>query len=374
MMRGGDDTRKTVPEQSFRARCEACVAAGPGIASCDEPARRAEPMELTRRALIAAGAASVAVPASAGSLTGALLPGVQLKPDREDMVPVPGGRAYVRINGNLAGPRPPVVFIHGGPGSSHWYFLNATAMAGERAVILYDQLDSGRSYHPGIAANWNVPRFVAELEAIRVALGVPRWHVVGTSWGGTVGLEYAAQRPPALASVVLQSPLVSTEVWLRDARILKDGMPPATRKLLDDCDKPGAASPEACDAATKAFYRRHVNLTEPGAEVASYRAALPRAFSADIYNAMWGRAEFTATGTLKDYDGRPLLKQLDGARTLFLAGGHDEARPSTVEGFAREAKASFAVIPDAAHMAMGDNPAAYMRILRPWLATHDALT
>ncbi|QXQ08565.1 proline iminopeptidase-family hydrolase [Sphingosinicellaceae bacterium] len=299
------------------------------------------------------------------------MPGVRFKPDREAMIPVPGGRAYVRVDGDLRGPRPPIVFLHGGPGSSHWYFLNATAMAGERAVILYDQLDSGRSDHPGIVANWNVPRFVAELEAIRVALDVPRWHILGASWGGTVALEYAAQRPPALASAVLQSPLVSTEVWLRDARILKDGMPPATRKLLDDCDTPGAAAPEACTAATDAFYRRHVNLTEPGAAVTAYRAGLPRAFSADIYNAMWGRAEFTATGTLKDYDGRPLLKQLDGARTLFLAGEYDEARPATVQGFAHEAGASFAVVPAAAHMALGDNPAGYLRLLRPWLAAHD---
>jgi len=149
-------------------------------------------------------------------------------------------------------------------------------------------------------------------------------------------------------------------------------MPPATRTLLDNCDTPGAASPEACTAATDAFYRRHVNLTEPGAAIAAYRAALPRSFSADIYNAMWGRAEFTATGTLKDYDGRPLLKKLDGARTLFLAGEHDEARPVTVEGFARDAGARFAVVPDAAHMAMGDNPAGYLRALRPWLAAHDA--
>ncbi len=325
---------------------------------------------MTRRTAMAAVASSVAMPANA--LVGPDLPGIHIKPDREDMVPVPGGRAYVRVNGDLGGARPPIVLIHGGPGSSHWAFLNATAMAGERAVILYDQLDSGRSDHPGDPRNWQVPRFLDELEAIRAFLGVKRWHVLGGSWGGTVALEYGARRPAALASLVLQSPLVSTELWLRDAAKLKHAMPPAVRALLDRCDTPGAAPQADCDAATDAFYRRHVHLTDPPPAIAAYKAAMPRSFSADIYNHMWGRAEFTATGTLKDYDGRPLLKRLDGKRTLFVAGQHDEAIPATVAGFARAVPgAMFREVPDAAHMVMGDNPAGYLAVLRPWLAGHD---
>lgn len=327
-------------------------------------------MDMTRRTALATGLATLAVPAAAE--TGTMLPGVRLRPGREQMVAVPGGRAYVRIDGDLAGPRPPVVFIHGGPGSSHWYFLNATSLADTRAVILYDQLDSGRSDHPGDPANWQMPRFVAELEAIRAALGIARWHVVGQSWGGTVALEYASRRPPALASVVLQSPLVSTEVWLRDAVALKDAMPPATRDLLYRCDVPGAAPQAACDAATEAFERAHVIRRDPPPALAAYRAALPRSFSPDIYNHMWGRAEFTSTGTLRDYDGRPLLQRLDGRRTLFMAGAYDEARPATVAGFARATGACFRLVPDAAHVALNDNPAAYLAILRPWLAAHDA--
>jgi L-proline amide hydrolase len=326
-------------------------------------------MVLTRRHLIAAIAAMTTLPASAK--ISPLLGGVQIRPDREAMVPVPGGHAYVRINGHIDGPRPPIVLIHGGPGSSHWYFLNAVALAGDRAVILYDQLDSGRSDHPGDAANWVVPRFVEELEAIRTFLGVPRWHVLGTSWGATIALEYGARHPSALASLILQSPLISTEVWLRDAVKLKDAMPDDIRKLLYACDAPGAPKAD-CDAATDAFYRRHVHLNDPPPEVAAYKAALPRSFSEDIYNFMWGRAEFTATGTLKDYDGRPLLAKLDGPRTLFLAGEHDEAIPATVASFARDVPgASFSIIPGAAHLALADNPAAYLAILRPWLAKHD---
>ena len=326
---------------------------------------------MSRRAVVAAGVAAVATPALGAAAY--LLPGVRIEPDREMLVPVPGGRVWVRINGDLTSPRPPLVLLHGGPGSSHWYFLNVTSLAGERAVILYDQLDSGRSDTPDDPANWQVPRFVAELEAIRAQLGVPRWHVLGASWGGTVALEYAARKPAELAGLVLQSPLISTEIWLNDARQLKDAMPLAVRDLLDKCDVLGAAPKADCDAATDAFYARHVRLLAPPPAIAAYKAALPRSFSDDIYNHMWGRAEFTATGTLKDYDGRPLLAKLDAKRTLFIAGQHDEARPETIAAFARAVPgvADFAEIPDAAHSLMNDNPAAFLAVLRPWLAAQD---
>lgn len=326
-------------------------------------------MDLDRRTFIAASAAALTLPAEAA--VAPLAPGARLAPDREEMVPVEGGRVYVRVNGDLSGPRPPIVFAHGGPGSSHWYWLNATALADERAVILYDQLDSGRSDHPADPKSWTVPRFVDELPAIARALGVARWHMLGASWGGTLAIEYAARHPRELASTIIQSPLVSTPIWLRDATRLKDAMPPDVRRLLYLCDTPGAAPQADCDAATDAFYARHVRRFEPPPEIAAYRDALPRSFSADVYNHMWGRAEFTASGLLKDYDGRALLKRLDPKRTLFVAGEHDEAIPATIAAFAREAGAPYETVPGAAHSIMNDNPEAYLALLRRWLAAHD---
>ncbi len=329
---------------------------------------------MARRTLLASGLASL-LPARLAAQTmaeGATAPGIRITPAREAMIDVPGGRIYARMNGSLTGNRLPVIFIHGGPGSSHWGWLNATALADDRAVILYDQLDSGRSDRPGNPANWQTARFVAELEAIRTHFRIARWHVVGGSWGGTIALEYAAQRPAALASTVLQSPLISTDVWLNDAALLKAAMPADVRDLLDRCDTPDAAPAAACEAATDAFYARHVRMKRPPAAIAAYRDALPTSFSAGIYNHMWGRAEFTASGTLKSYDGRPLLPRIDAARSLFVAGEHDEARPETIRGFARTAGAEFAEIPDAAHSIMNDNPSAYLAVLKHWLALQDA--
>jgi proline iminopeptidase/L-proline amide hydrolase len=90
---------------------------------------------------------------------------------------------------------------------------------------------------------------------------------------------------------------------------------------------------------------------------------------------MWGRAEFSASGLLADYDGRALLARLAGGRTLFLAGTHDEARPETIDGFARAVPggAAFREVPDAAHALWNDNPRAMVGLLRPWLAGIDRM-
>ena len=300
-------------------------------------------------------------------------PGRFPPPDREYMVPVSGGSIYVRVNGRLDGPRPPIVLAHGGPGGTHAGLLDALELADQRAVILYDQLDSGRSDRPNLRSNWTVERFTDELEAIRAALAIPRWYVLGHSWGGTIALEYAARRPPALAGVVLASPLISTRSWIADANALIAGLPPPVREDIHACN--GAKPPPAatCDAATAAFYALYVRREPVAAAREAYRHPLDRGFNPDLYQTMWGKAEFVSTGTLKDYDGEPLLARLDARRTLFLVGQHDEARPATAAAFAgRIPGAEYAVVPGAAHALFSDRPGETLGLLRAWLERQDS--
>jgi proline iminopeptidase/L-proline amide hydrolase len=310
--------------------------------------------------------------AFAQPIRGAALPPIPA-PDREAMVPVEGGRIYVRVNGRLDGPRPPILMIHGGPGGNHAVFLNALPLADERAVILYDQLDCGRSDKPDDPANWRVPRFVDEVDAIRRALALPRLHVLGASWGGTIALEYAARRPSGLAGTILESPLVSTRSWLADANALRGRLPEATQRTLGACEHPSPPPAPACEAATADFYRHFNRRTALPPRIDAYARALPTRFNQRLYETMWGASEFVSTGSLADYDGEPLLARLDGARTLFVTGQYDEARPATLASFAeRVPDASFAVIEDAAHSIPNDNPEAWRATLLRWLRAHDS--
>lgn len=325
---------------------------------------------IDRRALLATGAAFAASLALPRTLL-ARDPDGYAPPDRETMVPVEGGRVYVRVNGDLTSAKPPIVMLHGGPGGTHAHFLPALALADERAVILYDQLDSGQSDRPNDPRNWRVSRFVDEVEFVRKALGVDRWHLLGHSWGGTLALEYGARRPAALRGLALASPLVSTRSWIADADALRGSLPADVRTQIAQCD---VAPGPVCEAGTQAFYRAF-NGREPAASAAiAYARAHPGGFNPKLYNAMWGASEFVSTGSLRDYDGEPLLARLDGKRTLFLGGQYDEARPATLARFAaRVPEAELATVPGAAHGIFADRPQETVALIRAWLARQDAV-
>lgn len=326
----------------------------------------ADTQAIDRRTLLALLGASAFAPSAFARSMGPIP-----APDREAMVPVEGGRIYVRVNGDLAGPHVPLLLIHGGPGGSHTAFLPALPLASERAIILYDQLDCGRSDKPGDPKNWTVKRFVDEVDAIRAYFGVDRIHVLGASWGGTVALEYGARRPKGLRSLILASPLISTRSWLADAAILRSELPPETRDTLTACEQPAPPPADACQNATTAFYKAF-NRREPAFDEAkAYSDAMPTAFSETLYRTMWGASEFVSTGTLRDYDGEPLLGRLR-APTLFLAGEYDEARPATVAAFARRVKgAEFLEIPGSAHGLFNDRPQETRDVVAKWTGRHD---
>ncbi|MET0336511.1 MAG: proline iminopeptidase-family hydrolase [Caulobacter sp.] len=322
---------------------------------------------LDRRQLLAAGFAT----AGAGAARAQTPYWTPPPPERELMVPVSGGRVYARSNGTSAEGRLPLVMAHGGPGSAHATFLPALKLAQERQVILYDQLDCGRSDNPNDPANWTIPRFVDEVEAIRAAFGLERFHFLGASWGGTIALEYGARRPKELVGLILQGPLISTKIWIEDANRLVANLPAHVRAVLAEGERTGVRG-EAYDQAVAAFYASYNRLERPPAYVRDYQAKLPIRFNTALYNHMWGPSEFICTGTLKAYDGEPLLKRIN-TPTLVLCGQYDEAPPATGARFARQLRIGrLEVVPRAAHGIQTDQPDAYVAVLRKALARFEA--
>jgi pimeloyl-ACP methyl ester carboxylesterase len=57
-------------------------------------------------------------------------------------------------------------------------------------VIFYDQLGCGRSSRPEGASLFTAEHYVAELAAVRQAMGLDRLHILGQSWGTMLACEY----------------------------------------------------------------------------------------------------------------------------------------------------------------------------------------
>jgi proline iminopeptidase len=106
----------------------------------------------------------------------------------------------------------PALFLHGGPGAgcepTHRRFFDPTRYR----VVLLDQRGCGRSTpHAELAANttWHL---VADIERVRLALGIERWLVFGGSWGSTLALAYAEAHPERVAALVLRGIFLCREV------------------------------------------------------------------------------------------------------------------------------------------------------------------
>ncbi len=97
----------------------------------------------------------------------------------------------------------PLVLLHGGPGATHHYFHPYFGRARNFArVIYYDQRGCGLSdYEKG--DGYTVDQAADDLEALREALGVDRWVVLGSSYGGLLAQHYARRYPDHLAGLVL---------------------------------------------------------------------------------------------------------------------------------------------------------------------------
>ena len=70
----------------------------------------------------------------------------------------------------------------------------------------YDQRGAGRSARPD-DFDYSLKAQVADLEAIRNALGVVRVQLVGQSWGGAVAAAYAATYPDRVSALILVGPV-----------------------------------------------------------------------------------------------------------------------------------------------------------------------
>lgn len=142
-----------------------------------------------------------------------------------------GARLFVK----LAGKGRPVLFVHGGPGSTSYYFEAQPAAAlleDELQMIYFDQRGAGRS---GSAADYSLARLEKDIEELRTALGFSRWSVMGHSFAGIVIANYAAHHPNAVESLLMINGTVNMQQSMRShidygIRILK---PEQGSALLD---------------------------------------------------------------------------------------------------------------------------------------------
>lgn len=249
-------------------------------------------------------------------------------PQKEGKIAVAGGNIWYKIvNPNAKGT--PIICIHGGPGMPHDYLEPLAALADERPVIFYDQLGCGNSDIPKDNSLWTVERFESELATLRSELRIHECYILGQSWGSMLTVAYLTQipAPTGVKGVIFAGPALSAPRFIGDTKNLVEALPQKTRNVINDCELRGDYENPQYQEALQEFYARHVCRLSPWPECVMQ--SLEKMGVAQ-YNYMWGPSEFTATGTLKDFDATPKLAMMK-MPVLLTCGEFDEATPEATK-------------------------------------------
>ncbi|MFC2662488.1 MAG: proline iminopeptidase [Eubacterium sp.] len=291
----------------------------------------------------------------------------------EGYMPFLGHQTYYRIVGERKdNGKAPLVFLHGGPGSTHNYFevLDCVADMDDRQLVMYDQIGCGNSYLDGHPELWNQDTWMDELDALRKHLDLDECHMLGQSWGGMLQICYAIERQPkGVKSYVISSGHPSSSLWaeegLRRIKMMPEDMQKAIYHAMDTKDFTG----EAYDAAVAEYMRRYCDypVTEDSPECLSRE----KKHGDEAYLYGWGPNEFVPSGTLGDFEYVDRLNEIK-IPSLICSGIQDLCSPLI-------AKTMYDGIPDSKwelfrhshHMCFVEETEKYIDLLIKWLNQHD---
>ena len=284
------------------------------------------------------------------------------------------GSTWYRVVGDLKSSKTPVMILHGGPGAGHNYcepIAEVLAQTG-RAAVLYDQIGCGNSTHlPDKPKEfWTPELFMEELVLLTEHLGISnKYDIVGQSWGGMLGMQFAITKPKGLNAMVIADSPASMEVWVSEANKLRKELPPQVEATLLKHEAAETTEDPEYVAAVDVFYSRHLcRIPQPPYVLASFEQL---AADPTVYHTMNGPSEFHVIGSLKHWDIRPQLKEIS-TPTLLVSGQYDEATPAMVKeihGLIPGSK--WELFAESSHMPHVEEPAKFKRVVADFLDSKD---
>jgi 3-oxoadipate enol-lactonase len=244
----------------------------------------------------------------------------------------------------LQGEGPPVMLSHALGLDLHMWDDFAARLAGARTVLRYDQRGHGGSARP--AGPYALDDLVDDAARLIREWGRGPVVFIGLSMGGMVGQGLAVRHPELLRGVVLANttaryPEAARPVWATRIAAVEQG---------------GMAA--VADAVVERYLHADYRATHP-AEAAALRAKLLRADPAGYVAACHAVA------------GVDWLERLSTVRTpaLVIAGARDAgATPEMAKAIAeRIAGAELAVLEDASHLSVAEQPERFTALVQRFL-------
>lgn len=258
---------------------------------------------------------------------------------------VPGAVPLACVNGGL-------IFDH----ASLWPSL--APLAEGRQLVFFDQRGRGASQPPPGVRAARIEHDAGDVRALREALGVARWDLLGHSWGGGVAMLAAAGDPDGVRRLVLVDAVGPTSWWLPGLHAAAlERLPAAERAALAALD-PGALREP--DPAVHAAYARAF------APAWFAEVELAPLFTPPLVQSPTG-ATVVARLRRDGYDWRDRVASI-ACPTLVAHGASDLLPLRVAEELASLIPAArLAVVPEAGHMPFWERPETLMPLVATFL-------
>ena len=260
-------------------------------------------------------------------------------------------------------PKIKILLLHGGPAMTHEYMECFETFFQREGFEFYeyDQLGSYYSDQPNDTTLWKTERFVEEVEQVRKAIGADQsnFYIVGNSWGGILGMEYALKYQKNMKALLVSNMVASAPEYGKYAEeILAKQMDP---KILDEIRaieaKKDFANPRYMELLIPNFYHEHI------CRLTIWPDALNRSFkhgNNTIYKQMQGPSEFGISGLLANWDIKNRLKEIS-IPTLMIGAKYDTMDPKAMEEQSKMVQhGEYLYCPNGSHLAMWDDQKTYM--------------
>lgn len=281
------------------------------------------------------------------------------------MIPIntPAGKFNVWTKRFGNNPKIKILLLHGGPAMTHEYMECFETFFQRQGFEFYeyDQLGSYYSDQPKDSSLWTTERFVEEVEQVRQAIGADstNFYVLGNSWGGILGMEYALKYQKHLKGLIVANMMASAPEYGKYAEeVLAKQMKPEVLSEIRALEaKKDFGNPRYMELLIPHFYREHLCRLE------EWPDGFNRSFkhgNGEIYTMMQGPSEFGISGRLAKWDIKSRLHEIS-IPTLMIGARHDTMDPKAMEEQSKLVqKGRYLFCPDGSHLAMWDDQKVFM--------------
>ena len=134
-------------------------------------------------------------------------------------------------------------------------------------VIFYDQVGCGNSTHyperRNDAAFWTLDLFIAELQNLLCHLDISTYDLLGQSWGGMLGAQFAAIQPKGLRRLIVADSPADMHTWVAVAAQLRERLPGDVQETLTRLEDEKKTDEPEYEKAMMVFYERFVCRVVP---------------------------------------------------------------------------------------------------------------